>query len=457
METNNNILNTAYTEYFDLLDGYFRGIYQPGIDKDIQANYIIRMEKAAKVILLSIDDIADDIAKFWNKYAGPVLSYIREKDIFKALYCGQISPLEGQQFVKRTAMYVDSILIEDPISALVRIKNLSTDNAYLLRMIQHAFNLMDMKELFFDIGGSPILTIYPSFHDDDNNQKLKEYVHNYGLLYFSELLDNNFNDIDSFLDYFKSFNNPDKLTKVIKQPEMLPKNENQSIYDFVNEVYKSIVESRRDSSGVTIGTALAHKILGQLTGIGTYLFQSSILNSQLAFDSEYYWKIYKWNINHQNKDINIDDLVLNSLNLENFSWLGNIPIDKLILLKKEGELSKVRNVLRKNIYSCTSSKGDITEISSKALYNIEEALKEHNSQVKEIEKALRKKFIIDGPIIILGIVSAIFSGPLSLVPTLGLASTIYGGCDLTKSIITSFEMKKHMKTGVFGMLFNAKK
>jgi len=451
-----NILDMAYEEYFSLLDEYFKGIYMPGIDKNLQANYIIHMKKAAQVVLMSIDDITQDISEFWKKYTEPVLSFLRYNSAFKALYCGSVSPLEGQQFVKRTAMYVDSILIEDPITTIVNMKDLSTDNSYLMRMIRHAFNLMDLKELFFGQGDFPILTIFPSFLDENRRQDIVKGIHQNGLTYFSELLELNFTDIEDFFDHLKTYNDPEKFFKMIKHPEMLPKPNNQSTFDFINEVHQSISRGRKDTQDITVGMALGLKILGQLTGIGINLFQSKNLHSQLVFDSENYWKIYKWDLSEQKKGPDIDNLIVNSLNLEQFDWLGNIPIDKLVLLRREGELSKIREILRKNIYSCTHSDGDLKMSAQQAIENIEVSLKEHTKQVSEIEKSLKKKYLIDGPIVIGGLLTGIFSGPLSPISFAGLAFSLYGGYDWFKNILAINKTKKETESSIFGILFKAK-
>jgi len=451
-----NILDIAYEEYFSLLDEYFKGIYMPGIDKNLQANYIAHMKKAAQVILISLDDIAQDISEFWGKYAEPVLSYVRYNSAFKALYCGSISPLKGQQFVKRTAMYVDSILIEDPITTIVNMKDLSTDNSYLIRMIRHAFNLMDLKELFFGQGDFPILTIFPSFIDENTRQAIVKGVHQNGLTYFSELFELNFTDIEDFFDHLKTYNDPKKFYKIIKHPEMLPKPSNQSTFDFINEVHQSISRDRKDTKDITVGIALGLKILGQLTGIGINLFQSKNLHSQLVFDSENYWKIYRWDLSEQKKDPDVDNLIVNSLNLEQFDWLGNVPIDKLVLLRREGELSKIREILRKNIYSCTHSDGDLKVSAQQAMKNIEASLREHSKQVTEIEKSLKKKYLIDGPIVIGGLLTGVFSGPLSPISLAGLAFSLYGGYDWFKNILATNKAKKEIESGIFGMLLKAK-
>lgn len=449
-----NILDEAYEAYFSLLNEYFRGIYTPGIDKNTQARNIAHMTKAAQVVLMSIDDIAQDISEFWNKYATPVLSFIRDNNAFKALYCGQISPLEGQQFVKRTAMYVDSILIEDPITNIVNLKDLSTDNVYLIRMIRHAFNLMDLKELFFGQGNFPILTIFPYFLDEVTRQEIKKVVDKKGLAYFSELLEVNYTDIEEFFDFLKTFEEPLKLSNKIRRPELLPKNKDQSAHDFIIEVYQSALKSRKDIQGITVGTTLGQKILGQLMGLGIESFQSKYLHSQQVFDSEYYWKMFMWNVSNQQN--NIDDLIINSLNLQQFNWLGNIPMDKLVLLRQEGELSKIREILRKNIYSCTHSNSNLDKVADQAIKNIEASLNEHNAQVEEIEKSIKKKYLIDGPIIIVGLLAGIFSGPLLPLSLMGLASTAYGGCDLVKSVLSANKEKNEIESGVFSMLLSAK-
>lgn len=450
-------LDKIHGEYFDLLNEYFGGIYIAGSDKFLQAHSITEMKLATKIILESIDDLAEDITSFWDRNATHVISQLKTTSNLRANYCGSLSPLDGFDFIKRTALYVDTVLIEDPLVMLTRIKDMSEDNQHLSRIIKHVFNLLDMRELFFGLGDKPVLTIFPPFFTEDNRQDILRLVNCSGLKYFEMLMETKFPDIDYLFEYMKKQNDINQLSKLIKHPQMLPKPEHQGHRQFLEEVNSNIVEGSKGFKGASVGFTLVLKVLGQLAGVGTETFHSTHLASQMVFDAESHWKMYKWSLTNNFRKPDIDDVIVNSLQLDDFKWLGNIPLDKLLQMRRDGELSSVRDIIRRNIYSSTHANTDLNVTAKQALANIEEVLKAHSMEVKSLASELKKKYFIDGAIAVAGLVVGVASGPLSPLSIAGLASTLYGVYDVGKGAVNVRSEKDRLESGVIGMLLQARK
>lgn len=450
-------LDNIHGEYFDLLDEYFGGIYIAGADKFLQAHRITEMKLAAKIIIQSVDDLTEDIESFWDKNANTVIAHLQHSVNFRANYCGTLSPLDGYDFVKRTALYVDTILIEDPLIMITHLKDHAEDSAYLSRMIEHVFNLLDMKELFFGLGDFPILTIFPPFRTAKNRQQIMNAVHASGLKYFETLLEKPFCDIDNFFEYMKNTKDLRTLSNRIKHPQMLPKSESQSHPEFLQEVHESITSESKVYKDASVGVTLALKVFGQLSAVGTETFNSAQLSSQMVFDSSIHWKMYKWGLTNDFKQPDIDNVIINSLQLDEFKWLGNVPIDKLLQMRREGELSSLRSLIGKNIYSSTHASTDLEITAKQAMSNIEEALISHSKELNQIDAELRKKYLVDGSMAVLGLVSGLASGPLSPLSLVGLSSSLYGVYDLGKGIASTHSKKNKLESGVIGMLLQARK
>jgi len=450
-------LDNVHGEYFDLLNEYFGGIYITGANKFLQARRITEMKLAAKIIIQSVDDLNEDICAFWDKNANTVISHLQHSVNFRANYCGTLSPLDGYDFVKRTALYVDSILIEDPLIMITQLKDLSEDNAYLSRMIEHVFNLIDMKELFFGLGDYPVLTIFPPFRTERNRQEIMNAVNASGLKYFETLMEAPFSDIGSFFEYMKNIKDLRALSEIIKHPQMLPKSESQSHPEFLQEVYERITGESKVYKDASVGETLALKVLGQLTAVGTESFNSAQLSAQMVFDSSIHWKMYKWGLTNDFKQPDIDNVIINSLQLDEFKWLGNVPMNKLLQMRREGELSSLRSLIGKNIYSSTHASADLEISAKQAMSNIEDALIDHSKELSLIDTELRKKYLVDSSMAVLGVVSGLVSGPLSPLSLVGLSSSLYGMYDLGKGIASMHKKKDKLASGVIGMLLQAKK
>ncbi|WP_019637335.1 hypothetical protein [Paenibacillus fonticola] len=438
--------------YFEIIEDYFKGIYQPGVDKFFQAEKIGFFQTAAQTILASLDDLEEDLTEFWKKNKSKVIELTSKTDFFKVIYCGSPSPLDGVDFIKRTALYIDSLLIEDPLSFLLRTKQVATDNAYLNQLIKHSFNLLDLKRLFFGDGNIPLLIIFPSLIDDEEKKKVRGVIEKSGDEYFRLLFERDFLDTEDIFDYLSEMKDVDQLLTTIKEPsilfpDILDKKER------LIEMYEDIRESWQYKD-FSLGSSLGYKIYGQFLNLGTQVFQAHELSSQISFDKKEYWNLYKWDINQaQGMNPDLDSTILNAVQLEEFRWLENLDIDKINLVRNQEELSNIRSVIRKNI-NITVNGVNEEKVKEQAMKNMEKALIEHSKRLDDYTEKLKKKIPIDTLAVVVGTMTSI-PASLSLLPVAGAISTIYGIYDYFINTRQTILGKKQIQNSLMGVLFDA--
>jgi len=112
-------MKNIYVEYFEIIEKYFNPM--KAIQKKKRLNYIELASEIKKNELLvdlfsdSIEDLNDEIYNFWSLNAKSVVEHIKKINNLKCIFSGEISPYNLEKFVKRTALYVDTIIIPDPI------------------------------------------------------------------------------------------------------------------------------------------------------------------------------------------------------------------------------------------------------------------------------------------------------------------------------------------------------
>ncbi len=108
-----------YENYFDIIESYFGSIkYYLGdsehshIDLGIDiANYPL----ISDLILDAIDELGEEIGKFWDNNAKDLFDYTRNQNTLKCVYSGSFSPFALESFIKKSALYIDTVIIPDPI------------------------------------------------------------------------------------------------------------------------------------------------------------------------------------------------------------------------------------------------------------------------------------------------------------------------------------------------------
>jgi len=448
-------LENITTEYFNLIEDYFGAFYTPGLNKYLEAQKFKMLETAIQAILVSIEDLEEDLQEFWQKNSTEVISIIENTDIFKVLYSGDMSPLDGINFIKKTALYLDTLLIEDPISRLLDTKIVFTDKEYLFELTKHIFNLLDMKKLFFGEGSIPLLVIFPPLINKEIAVQIRHEVKNSSANYFSSLLQRDFKDYADVWDYLKSIKSSEQLINDIKDTRLLFLNED-NILERLNKLQiRTKKTTKLDTTSLTMGEILGLEIYGRFSAIGTQVFQSQYLSSQIVFDYKELWDLYKWDINQTVQVTpNVDNTMLHALQTQEFRWLENIDIDKFYLLRNEDEIKMVREALRRNIYHTLNGVSE-NHVKKQASINLDDILNEHSRKLEGLSKDLKKKFSIDTLAFIGGVISSV-PAHLGIVPVIGAVSTIYGAVDIFTSTTKLVKEKKRINKSLMGVLIDAK-
>ncbi|WP_394217538.1 hypothetical protein [Halobacillus trueperi] len=445
-------LEKIANEYFELLEEYFGPFYKRGIDKFTQAEIINIFETARKILLTTLDDLEKDLNQFWMNNKTKIISIIQESDALKISYCGRPSPLDGLNYIKRTALYLDILLIEDPLSYLFMSKSISKEHAYIDNLIKHAFNLLDMKKLFFGEGSMPMLAIFPFLNTQQDTKTVTEISQQSGTEYFNNLFNENFTDQEEVFSFLKTIKSSKQFTERIADSSILYTGQ-RDITSYLDSI-NSNINSSWEKSNFTVGETCGMKLYGQLTNISNRVFQSNFLRSQIAFDRYEYWNIYKWDIAKAHNKISQEEIIVNSLQENSFQWLENMDIDKFNLVRNDEQISDLRETLRKNIHFATYQ-DDEGKIRDKAMSNIREALEEHQKEMGDISNKLKKKFSLEGIAVVGGAIASLPTS-LGVLPALGLGSTIYGTIGYCRELRNDHFSKKDTQNNIMGVLFDAR-
>jgi hypothetical protein len=118
-------IKKVYEEYFAIIDSYFGGIKH---HLDLSDNFphikmadrIAGYDFVADLIIDATDDLGETIKNFWIKNAPAVQEYLDNSSGLKCVYSGDISPVDLETFLKRTVLYIDTIILPDPITKLTQ-------------------------------------------------------------------------------------------------------------------------------------------------------------------------------------------------------------------------------------------------------------------------------------------------------------------------------------------------
>lgn len=457
--TDNNI-KKIYKKYFNIIDSYFGAIkHYLGDEEDSHINLgskISNYPLISDLIIDAIGNLDSEIENFWIDNAKKVLDFIKEQETLKCVYSGDISPVILENFVKRSALYVDSIIIPDPIYNLTIFQNQKIlDNKYYLdKIVRHVFNIWKMKDLVLANSNENILFILPinlNLIKQDKRESLLENAEDKFTIYINQLTNNNLNNTEESLEYLQELETTDKIFKDIHNKKLLPSYYRD--FDILNkflEDFSGLNTKVEYWNNKSMGWSFGFYIRSQFIRVQEHKYFCNKLIAEPIYDYEVPWFFF----NYEMGCGGIDEAIINSLQKDEFKWINKIPISALKIFREENKLDYMRNVLRKSITDLKAKNDtDLIKISQQVEDNLSDAFEQQAAEMESLEKDVKEITNKELPIT----TAASLAG---FIPYLGnVISMATAGKDIKNIIEQKNELQKNLENknnNFINLLFKAK-
>ena len=413
---NRQSIKLVYKNYFQIIESYFGSIkHYLGNDKESHIDlgiHIANYPLISDLIYDAIYDIDIEIEKFWTDNAKSVFDYIESSDTLKCLYSGEISPVILEDFVKKSCLYVDSVIIPDPIFNLSIFQKqiILNKKYYLNKLIRHVFNVWKLGDLIMSESEDSILYILPInlnlIKENDRNLLIAE-ADKQLTKYVSELTDHIFPDYREAMIFLEKIQTCDAVFQNIQKPGLLPielqKSENfvKFLVDF-SEV-NNFTEFQNKTKGWNFGLYLK----SQFIRVQEHKLFCNRLGAEPIYDYELPWFFFNYEIGCGG----LDDAIINALQKEKFNWITQVPLSALRILRNENKLDYMRNLLRKSITDLKAKKdNNLLNVGQQIEINFKEAFKRQSEEIESLQKEVSKIMKKDIPITTGGFIAAYIPG-----------------------------------------------
>lgn len=398
-----------FEEYFRIIDS-FLGSIKHYLGRDESAHIwlgerIAHYPFISDLVLDAIDDVGDAISSFWNQNSAFVKAHIQQQTGLKCFYSGDISPLSLEDFVKRTGLYVDTIIIPDPffnISVVMK-PAIRKRKFYLEKLIRHVFNVWRMKDLILADTKYKILVLYPASIALISKEKRESLVTAAELkfvTYMGNLFEREFSGTEELKQFLMNINRGDELSRKIKRPAILP-NQFKSPENLEKNM-KRMATIRQSFTGTkfsSVGESFFFYIDSQFVRVEEHKYYCNGFQAEPIYDYELPWFFLNYDMGGQD----IDAAIMNALQREQFVWIGNVPLSAIKVLREQDKMEYMRSVLRNGILSITTKKDqNLSLVINQLQDNFQEAFRKQKLEQEllqsEVQKILKKKI----PLTIIG-------------------------------------------------------
>lgn len=385
-------------------------------------------------------------------------------------YVYKKSPMIISNFLSRTALYADTIVLEEQVfGQLLHAQNMQSKwREYFYYVLNDAINYLELEQFFYSDCDVPICLLAPTMNLNPERHNLEgknwTYMRELTTLYAKNLFDidfKSFGEVETFL----CTKNSDK-----EFLESIPNGKKLFTQDGT-EIDEQLIQELRKCYPKNIPKSYFYEVLllGQ--------------NSDRIFDLEYNgklgttpitnyrvtWQSILWLMQHDNENISKlktqviskDSLIIKALN-ENQKTIGNIPLKGLKTLRDNGEMADLRELIGRNIREIENASDDeFIEVGKRVSYNIETALRKHSFEVQSLNEKYNRLIGFTSAGVATSVVSGSIGFAASAYQPLALATGILGGITLgiqtVKQYLELRDKKKELRAKPVALLFEEKR
>ena len=388
--------------YFEFIENNFGHFYKIMIEKEMtphEAGLVAskRPETIAE-ITKPINEFMEAIISFWDNCSEAAYAHVQDmQDAFKGVFGGDLFPSHSENIASKCGIYTDLIILPDPF---LRSKDLfqrwePDDRAYYF--MKHAMNLLQYKDLAcIEEIPIPIVAIIPDQGTLEDEEK--EFILKLGQedskIHAKRLFGRDFESFEHLMSFASELDSIDKVVAEIKDNSRVlfdtswTGNLEEQIERAIKNHHAQLLRTTNP------GVIVASQALGRMSISNEILIRSRRLSGTPIIDAPTSWKYFTWKLEYDaekaSKEQNLKDLHilkgLQNLSENEMVWLGNIPKDSLIELRKSGALDEIRHILGKGVDSIAEANPhNFFRTTDQIFDNIYEAFEKHKENIKRLQ------------------------------------------------------------------------
>lgn len=357
-------LSEIQTMYFRFIEDNFGRFFQTmkkrGMTPHEAGLAAQNSEGSIREITENLEKFLEIIDHFWEGVGE--IAHIHVEDMHhnvKGVFGGDLFPSHNENIASKCGLYTDTIVLPDPFLRSKHIfKHYSlADKAYYF--MKHAMNILQYKELACAEVKEPIVVILPDLAALQEEER--KFFHKLGkedsLIHSGKIFGRNFESFDELMDFCNSLDSIERAVAEISDRNrvLFDRDWTGDIGSQIERAMKS--EHMQPFGQITPGVALASQSLGRMSVSNETLIKSRRLNGTPIIDAPTSWQYLVWKMEYDaeraESELKSQDLHvvkgLSDLSTGDMQWIGNIPPEALIEIRKEGAMDEIRSILGKGV------------------------------------------------------------------------------------------------------------
>ena len=462
-------------EYFAFLFREFGWLYEQmkkaEVTPSAAAEITSRHDDMMQGLMEALPDMVDAVREFWSAVGETAGYHLQDSRQLKAVFAGDIFPAHWENAVSTAGLYVDTIILPCPITRLGTLLKAAPSKELVKLVIKHVLTAMTYRDIALADVDPPIAMIVPNSDDADEEDRKSLILRATPAIcaHAEYLFDRTFESVEELQEFCIHLKTVDSVMKELKRPDRL-------IFDteWGKDPVEQLSRSLRENShfpGMNEANA------------GLHVFASNIGRMPQAFgaqqaanhfggspyiNAETSWLHFTWLLEYQGAPSHDDLNIRHSMHVvralvseadNNLQWLGNVPPETVLEIRKRGLANELRELLGQGVSNLINiNRDNYFRTADQVVENLDAAFRKHQQELTEARQKKLKLYGIDvGACAATGAVAV--AAALTGNVTLGAISGVLGvaGLPNLRDIKTKFQQisaeDKARRESPTGLLF----
>lgn len=469
-------LSDISNHYFEAIERNFKFLIdaaaEKGYDPDQFAQAVSNNAQAVDDLATQIPGFIEALGEYWKGVTDAAHYHIQDLQGSKAVYGGDLFPSYAANIASATGLYIDTIVLSDPFWNSRQVFASASKERQTYFLVKHALNAWQYRDLALADLDKPIVVLAPfrSSVDEDEAKFLMQVVETDALKHAEALFGRKFENRDHLFEFCSGLDTPENvMAEVLDASRVLFDTEwGESPLQQLERALSSDWERMLPSKGHA-GQLLAFQCFGRMGQATDLLFKSRYLSGTPLIEAPTSWRYFNWKLEYNSaRDVENKTHLhmlkgLQQVAATDEPWIGRIPTDALIEMRKQGAFEEIRRTLSAGIQDLAAVNPDaFFRSSDRIVDNIRAAFAAHQAKVKDLrDKHVRFAGHDLGSMIVAGAIdiASIITG----TPTFGAASFAVNQLidvpklrEIPERFRTLKNARTELKRSPMGMLFKYK-
>lgn len=386
------------TTYFEFLEKNFGHFHRAMVDRGLTPHdagvVLSRTPTTVAELTSNLEGFLSTIEEFWSS-AGPIaIAHVEDMhDTLKGVFGGDLFPSASENIASKCGLYTDTLVLPDPYLRSKHIFERATDERKAYFLIKHALNLLQYKDLACADVTPPIVVVLPDISVIEEGER--EYFYRLGqddaLIHASRVFGRKFESFEDLMEFCGHLDSIERAAAEIKDHDRV-------LFDteWQGTVSEQLERVTQDPAYTGLlgtdnpGLIVASQALGRMSTGNELLVKARRLSGTPIIDAPTSWQYLVWKLEydagHTEEIEGLRDLHvvrgLQTLAENDMQWLGRIPAEALLDVRKTGALGEVREILTKGVEELAMANPTNFHRTSDLVFdNIHAAFAEHRKNI----------------------------------------------------------------------------